>query len=267
MRRYVVRGATAAICAGLMVAVAAGTAAPQTSAGDAEGWEFSVTPHVWTVSMRGTADIGDLDVPLDVDLSDISDALDLGAFIHLEARRGRWGGLLDVGYMNANIENEPLHIVDPFSGRADSRADIETSVVVLDALGSYRVTLTDSDVFDFLAGVRWTRAEVDVVVTDGPPDQGGTADDSWIDPLVGIRFSSRFSESWYSWVRMDVGGFGIGSDFTWGTSLGLGYELNDTVAANLGYKHIGIDWDDGSTMYKGLVMVEHGLLLGVAFSF
>lgn len=250
-----------------MVAVAAGTAAPQTSAGDGEGWEFSVTPHVWTVSMRGTADIGDLDVPLDVDLSDISDALDLGAFIHLEARRGRWGGLLDVGYMSSSIEDEPLHIVDPFGSRAGSMADIETSVVVLDALGSYRVTLTDRDVLDFLAGVRWTRAEVDVVVTDGPPDQGGTADDSWIDPLVGIRFSSRFSESWYSWVRMDVGGFGVGSDFTWGTALGLGYEFNDTVAANLGYKHIGIDWDDGSTTYKGLVMVEHGLLLGVTFSF
>ena len=250
-----------------MVAVAAGTAAPQTNAGDGEGWEFSVTPHVWTVSMRGTADIGDLDVPLDVDLSDISDALDLGAFIHLEARRGRWGGLLDVGYMSSSIEDEPLHIVDPFGSRAGSMADIETSVVVLDALGSYRVTLTDRDVLDFLAGVRWTRAEVDVVVTDGPPDQGGTADDSWIDPLVGIRFSSRFSESWYSWVRMDVGGFGVGSDFTWGTALGLGYEFNDTVAANLGYKHIGIDWDDGSTTYKGLVMVEHGLLLGVTFSF
>jgi opacity protein-like surface antigen len=197
-----------------MVAVAAGTAAPQTSAGDGEGWEFSVTPHVWTVSMKGTADFGDLDVP-------------------------------------------PL----------GSMADVETSVVVLDALGSYRITLTDSDVFDFLAGIRWTRSEVDVVVTEGPPDDGGAADDSWIDPLVGVRFSSRFSESWYSWVRMDVGGFGIGSDFTWGTSLGLGYEFNDTVAANLGYKHIGIDWDDGSTMYKGLTLVEHGLLLGVTFSF
>ncbi len=208
------RRATAAVCAGLMVAVAAGTAAPQTSAGDGEGWEFSVTPHVWTVSMKGTADFGDLDVP-------------------------------------------PL----------GSMADVETSVVVLDALGSYRITLTDSDVFDFLAGIRWTRSEVDVVVTEGPPDDGGAADDSWIDPLVGVRFSSRFSESWYSWVRMDVGGFGIGSDFTWGTSLGLGYEFNDTVAANLGYKHIGIDWDDGSTMYKGLTLVEHGLLLGVTFSF
>ncbi len=257
------RRATAAVCAGLMVAVAAGTAAPQTSAGDGEGWEFSVTPYIWTVSMRGTADVGDLDVPLDVGISDISDALDLGAFMHLEARHGQWGGLLDVGYMSAGLEDEPLYPVDPFG----SRADIETSVVVLDALGSYRITLTDSDVFDFLAGVRWTRSEVDVVVTGGPPDQGGTADDSWIDPLVGIRFSSRFSESWYSWVRMDVGGFGIGSDFTWGTSLGLGYEFNDTVAANLGYKHIGIDWDDGSAMYKGLTLVEHGLLLGVTFSF
>jgi opacity protein-like surface antigen len=255
--------ATAAVCAGLIVAVAAGTAAPQTSAGDGEGWEFSVTPHVWTVSMKGTADLGDLDVPLDVDLSDISDALDLGAFVHLEARHGQWGGLLDVGYMSASLRDEPLDIVDPFS----SMADVETSVVVLDALGSYRVALTDSDVFDFLVGVRWTRAEVDVVVTEGPPDYGGTADDSWIDPLVGIRFSSRFSESWYSWVRMDIGGFGIGSDFTWGTSLGLGYEFNDTVAANLGYKHIGIDWDDGSEMYKGLTLVEHGLLLGVTFSF
>lgn len=257
------RRATAAICAGLMVAVAAGTAAPQTSAGDGEGWEFSVTPHVWTVSMKGTADFGDLDVPVDVDLSDISDALSLGAFVHLEARHGQWGGLLDVGYMSASLEDEPLHTVDPLG----SMADVETSVVVLDALGSYRITLTDSDVFDFLAGIRWTRSEVDVVVTDGPPDQGGTGETSWIDPLVGIRFSSRFSESWYSWVRMDVGGFGIGSDFTWGTSLGLGYEFNDTVAANLGYKHIGIDWDDGSTMYKGLTLVEHGLLLGVTFSF
>jgi opacity protein-like surface antigen len=250
-----------------MVALAAGTAVSQTKAGDGEGWEFSVTPHVWTVSMSGTADFGGLDVPLDVDISDISDALSLGAFVHLEARRGQWGGLLDVGYMSASLEDRPLDIVDPHGGRAGSMADIETSVVVLDALGSYRVTLTESDVFDFLAGVRWTRAEADVIVTDGTPDQGGTGETSWVDPLVGIRFSSRFSESWYSWVRMDVGGFGIGSDFTWGTSLGLGYEFNDTVAANLGYKHIGIDWDDGSEMYRGLTLVEHGLLLGVTFSF
>ncbi len=43
---------------------------------------------------------------------------------------------------------------------------------------------------------------------------------NWIDPLIGGRYLWRFADGWNIIARGDIGGFGVGSDFSW-HALGL----------------------------------------------
>ena len=62
----------------------------------------------------------------------------------------------------------------------------------------------------------------------------------------------------------DVGGFGIGSDFTWQAMLGVNYEFSPTVVGKAGYRMLGVDYDRNGFAYD---MFYSGLYLGAGFRF
>ena len=46
------------------------------------------------------------------------------------------------------------------------------------------------------------------------------------------------------WTRFDLGGFGIGSDFTWQANVNAVYSFNEKTAIIFGYRIIDLDYDD-----------------------
>jgi hypothetical protein len=49
-----------------------------------------------------------------------------------------------------------------------------------------------------------------------------SADVNWIDPIIGLRAQYHLTEKWYLAGKSDIGGFGVGSDFTWTAQATLG---------------------------------------------
>lgn len=58
---------------------------------------------------------------------------------------------------------------------------------------------------------------------------------SWVDPIIGARLSADLSTKVMVNLRGDIGGFGVGSDFTWNGSafIGLSFYRRDHGSAGL----------------------------------
>jgi hypothetical protein len=57
--------------------------------------------------------------------------------------------------------------------------------------------------------------------------------DQWGDPVIGTRILQRFSDKVFLIAQGDIGGFGVGSDFSWNLQGGLGYDVTERLAQEL----------------------------------
>lgn len=89
--RFAAKRRTTAALAGLTLLASTGSA----RAADDDGWEFSLAPYLWGISMNGEATVKDLTVDIDVPFSDILEKFNGGLMGRAEARRGRWFGVFD----------------------------------------------------------------------------------------------------------------------------------------------------------------------------
>jgi hypothetical protein len=88
----------------------------------------------------------------------------------------------------------------------------------------------------------------------------------WTDPLVGARWMWGFADGWSLIARGDIGGFGVGSDFSW-QALGLvewqPWEYSSFIA---GYRALDVDYEDGrGREYFSFDATVHGPVIGLNF--
>jgi hypothetical protein len=89
-----------------------------------------------------------------------------------------------------------------------------------------------------------------------------------VDPIVGVRYRRDLGERGYLRARADVGGFGVGSDFAWNASVLFGYRFSPGFSANLGYRALAVNFDEGSGSDRVAYDLSlYGPILGVTFSF
>ena len=110
---------------------------------------------------------------------------------------------------------------------------------------------------DVIGGVRYTKLDVsgDIGATFFGPGPGGTAtvsrsgDKDWVDPYIGVRIKHLVTDRWALIGYADVGGFGVGSDFTYQVIAGADYEYSKRVSFKFGYRYMGVDYDKGGVLY------------------
>lgn len=101
---------------------------------------------------------------------------------------------------------------------------------------------------DLLAGGRYTSLEQEITFKVAPLPQL-KADQSWTDPIVGGCAIFDLTERWAFRLRTDIGGFGVGSDFTF-NGVGMfdyryvGWGLDMDILA--GYRGLYEDYSSGS---------------------
>jgi hypothetical protein len=92
-------------------------------------------------------------------------------------------------------------------------------------------------------------------------------------PLVGAQAFFDLPEHWSFTLMGNVGGFGVGSDFTWGAMSTIGYRFSlfseeNNARAVAGYRAIYQDYTDGSGRDKFKWDVTfHGPMIGLAIEF
>jgi hypothetical protein len=66
----------------------------------------------------------------------------------------------------------------------------------------------------------------------------------WFDPYVGLRGRYNFSQAFYTSVRGEVGGFGVGSDLMWQVEGILGCNLTRSMFTEIGYRALGVCYEN-----------------------
>jgi hypothetical protein len=234
------------------------------------GWEFQVAPYMWFLSLDGDVTVNGNESDLDLDFSDIWDELNIAGMLTFDARKGKWGIFGDT--IAANLGKDTT--VDGI------KIDPTIKLALLTAGGSYQLgkwKLSDTAdkhgptvTVDGTFGVRYTYLDVDLDLK-GIGDASG--DQDWFDPLIGARAFFDLSDHWTLFLNGRVGGFGIGSDFTWEATGTVGYrfplfsEKNNAQVAG-GYRAIYQDYTDGSGDDKFKWDVTfHGPILGLVIEF
>lgn len=218
---------------------------PQTDArGDpgANRWRFEIEPYVWLPSTSGTGTT-DTTPPLEIDLVGTLDAafpLAVGA----RSPDGRLTVLADGFYVRLK----------------DDEGSLRTTTEAAMVEGGVGVALDEENQWSVLLGLRYVDVDYDVSVGT----LTGSAGADWYDPWVGARAHLPFDETWAIRLRGDVGGFGVGTEFSWQAIALLAVAVGTQVAIDVGYRAIGIDYEGSGLDYE---VVFHGPIVGLAVSF
>lgn len=223
----------------LMVGSLASTGAlAQQSADGSDSWQFGASIYGWFPDIAGQTVFtqagggGDFKIEIDQILENLEFTL-MGTF---DMRKGRWGLVTDVIYMDvagsetgtreASIGGQQI----PVGATANVNLDLESWIWTL--AGYYRALNQTGATVDFLAGTRyldieqsvtWSTAgnigSIPILDRSGAVTAGLT---NW-DLIFGVRgrfaFGSR--HAWFLPYYIDLGAGE--SDFTWQGAAGLGY--------------------------------------------
>jgi len=89
-------------------------------------------------------------------------------------------------------------------------------------------------------------------------------DDFWFDPYVGLRTRYNFNKTFYTAVRGEIGGFGVGADLMWEVEGVLGINLSRNIFTEIGYRALSVDYNNDGLL---LDTVTHGpqITTGITF--
>jgi hypothetical protein len=260
-----------AIAVLMISACATSVFAEEKPVGD-NGWKFRVAPYMWLVALDGDVTVRGRESDLDLNFSDIWDELNIAAMLTIDARKGKWGFLGDMVAANLGKSTRGDGIkIDPTAKLALLSAAMSYQ------LGTWKLSETAGQdvplvIVDGMFGIRYTYLDVELDFKNVPlPDASGHKD--WVDPLIGARAFIDLSDRWALSITGNVGGFGVGSDFTWGAMGTMGYRFSLFSAKNnarmaAGYRAIYLDYSDGSGSNRFEWDVTlHGPILGLVIGF
>jgi len=260
----------------LMALLASSSALAQQPSSETDPWQFGVTIYGWFPDIAGETSFtqpgGGNDFKIDI--GDILDNLKFTLMGTFDMRKGRWGILTDVIYMD--VGNSQTGTREGTIGRealpvnATANVDLDLKSWIWTLTGYYRALDQPGMTLDVVAGTRYLDVEQKVnwnvsgnVGSIPPPDRAGTAEaglTNW-DALIGLRgrFAFGAQNAWFVPYYFDVGAGD--SDLTWQGIVGLGYAFHwgEIVTA---WRYLYYDLPSGGAIED---MSFSGPAIGVTF--
>ncbi|MGJ7512189.1 hypothetical protein [Variovorax sp. GT1P44] len=232
------------------------SAAAQTNMPAANEWQFEFVPYLWLAGIRSDLKLGPFPGnTVSVSSKSILEALDFGAMGTLEARKGPWGGWLDVQYVKLGVSNQ-------LAGGLLGGYNVKFDQTIATLAGFYRVV--DGPVaVDVLGGVRYVDAKTTVDIAPSLRGLGAQLGEKAgsTDGIVGVRTIVPLGDKWSLLGYLDVGEGGSSS--SWQAIAGASYQYSPTTSFKLGYRYLAYKRDDG--LLNKVAM--GGLYFGAGFKF
>lgn len=231
----------------IAVAIFATLFAAPTVAQDLDGenqWRYSIAPYLWGTNIDGKVGGRRGEVDVSADFSDLVEFTDIAGALRFEAVK-KWGFFGDIWFASlSNDKNTPL-------GKAE--ADFDQMIAEAGGLYAYRPDLTT------YLGIRYQSVDGDIRI---PVIGESGLDESWMDAIIGVRYTPDFGRGWLGLLRADIGAGD--SDLTWLAQLGVGYHFGNRWSGYLAYRYLDTDLDEGDFKWE---MVQEGLGLGLVYQF
>jgi hypothetical protein len=226
------------------------------------GWQFSASPYLWMAGMKGDLGVVEEVEPVGIDFSflgDILGALKFAAMGRFDARNGRFVASADIFYISlAASDNIEIREVDLLE------ADLTSKLFISTLAAGYRVVDQDRLSVDLLAGGRLQSMKNGLDLTGPQRSVSGSKRETWIDPIVAVRFQAPLGEDWSLNTYGDIGGFGVASHLTWQLLGEVQYDLSDRWSLSAGWRHLDTDYEhDGFVLDASI----DGPVLGATYRF
>ncbi|MGK7871029.1 hypothetical protein [Falsiroseomonas sp. E2-1-a20] len=243
----------------MLLLIGVSPAAAQRSGESASTWQFSLTPYLWLAGVSGDVALPRQSRDFDAEFGDILSDLQFGAMGFFEARRGRFGLLVDgLTLITEQDVSTPRGLL--FRGGSTRLTATELSMI-----GLVRVVETPSWDLDLGAGLRSWWIDAKVSLNHGmAAARSASGSTGILDPVLALRHDLRLSEQFGLTTYADIGGFGTGSRLTWQVLGALRWQVTESTAANVGYRHMAIDLSRGAV---DLDVALSGPIMGVSFRF
>jgi len=241
----------------LRTALLGGLLASVTQPVHADAWTHEFAPYLMGAGLSGETGVGDAVIDVDASFGDILDNLKFGFMGAYRGSKGPYSVMVDTIYVKLEASSKGP------GGQLSAKAEIQQAVVEAD-LG-YAL----NERLELLAGLRYVGLQARVQAS-GPQDQrlAGSKDESWIDPVIGVRYTWPLGDQWSAALRGDAGGFGVGSDLAWQAMASLRWQTSSRVGWLLAYRHLDMDYESGSgNRAFEYDMAMSGPALGVVLSF
>lgn len=251
-------------CLGLCLLTVAGSpCAADASDDDGGPWSFELLPYLWLPTFYDASfNVSGIPASVTPTASTQTDPMSTHiTFVAMLAARVHYrdvGLFLDGAWLQLQSDG------DTASSRY-SGTDIETDIAYGTMALSYRMPEVGKLRSELFAGARRWHFGNTLEFKPGT-EPGFTVEDDrgWTDPIIGAGLRYDLSDRWHLLALGDVGGFGVGSDFSWNAWGGLGFEFTDWWSASLGYRYLHVDYE--SDRWAMDVNI-HGFMLGFGFRF
>jgi hypothetical protein len=225
-------------------------------------WEFILGAYGFVPWVTGNVGTGSVDTDLSLTGRDVLDALRFGVFLDAEALYdNRYSAVMDVSYANLGGATDT---------ERGNRIRLSFSELIIEGHIGYRFVTQETSWLEAYGGVRYWDVSQTLSLT-GPLGNtaSGSAGDTWIDPIIGLRGRYGIAENWGVIGQGDIGGFGIGSDFSWRAQAGLQRQFQNGLAIELQYKALQADFDNGKSGSDRFVwdVIQHGPLARLSYRF
>jgi hypothetical protein len=165
---------------------------------------------------------------------------------------------IPIGPLGGRIEQDIAQRVENFIEK--EKAVLEARVDALVARGVARRDAVDRVVNAAKAQI----ANQLALRLDKSLSQTLSKDDYWFDPYVGLRGRYNFNKTYYTAVRGEIGGFGVGADLMWEVEGVIGINLTRSIFTEIGYRALGGNFEDRDFRFD---VVMHGpqITTGITF--
>lgn len=236
-------------------------------AAQASEWRFSITPYAWATDVGVDARLdGRQVVDKKIPVSDLLDDLDLTVQMRVEAQRGEIGLGLDL--FDVELSDETKGVALPQgAGQADLKSDI--GMTILDVTGVYDPK-GDRRGFALVYGTRIIdeRSTVDATFLPAPGvavAQSYETSDTYVDGLLGLRYTKLLSRHWACQARADVSAGGTDYTYSAGPSISYAFGKFGQFGISAGYRYMKVDFEDQDGLDTKLTL--SGALIGLRTSF
>jgi opacity protein-like surface antigen len=222
-----------------------------------ESWHVKLVPYFLAAGMNGTSAVAGQEVTIDMSYSDIAKNLQFGAMGLIVARKGNWGVGGDGIWMSLGA-----------NGTGPGQLGVTGSVDINQGAFAFYGLRRLGPAADVMFGGRVNMLQSQVRI-NGPNQRSVDGSKTWFDPIVGLQLHTpEAGNRWHAQVYSEIGGFGVGSSFTWQVFPTVGVNLTKRVSVEFGYRWLSINYSSGedATLFKYDVRIQ-GPVIGFGFRF
>jgi len=218
--------------------------------------EFTVAPYLLVPTMSGNVTLRGRDLEVDLGPSEIFENLEFGIMGYFEVRKGPWAFAFDGLYMDLGKSAQ----LDTILGPVGATLGLQQGMYELSGI---RTVTPWADVV-FGVRINSISGSFETLLLQLTGDSSAT----WVDPFVGVKLVVPETGNWLAAVRIDIGGFGVGSSFAWQIYPTVGYNFVDWFTLAGGFRILDMKYEtgEGSQLFV-YDMSMYGPFVGFVFHF